>query len=450
MLSRSRRTDMMNRTIPCALACALLGSWPLAPSIADADEKRASPPAFQPTASLGIDELEGVVDRRSPDVEAARLGVDLARADRRQAGLTSNPILDFTWGTIPIGESNPKGLRDPIGHVPSYTVGLSYTIPLGKIAPKVDATEAALRGNEAQLSATKRSEAIELATVLGSLAASQLRQAGLHDLADDAAHEVEVAKGKLAAGFGTPLDVDKLAVEVTRSTQQVLSAESDRSESLAACAALVGATCQPFADAAEAKRFLDHFIDSVPRDPGRYASRPDLVALSAFGDEAGHEATLARNEAIPDPTVRLAYTHDTFLASGNQGDSLSLSLSFPLTFVDHGQALTQAAEAKRMRFASQRERLLSATEARVPALFARLDAQKKRRDALTTDALPSALRVLDGVEKTEKAQLVPVTELIQARRAVSELTIEQADSYADAFSAALEIHASSPPRRTAR
>ncbi|MEO7112091.1 MAG: hypothetical protein ABI183_16730, partial [Polyangiaceae bacterium] len=86
-----------------------------------------------------------------------------------------------------------------------------------------------------------------------------------------------------------------------------------------------------------------------------------------------------------------------------------------------------------------------ATQARVPALLDRLDAQRKRELKLTNDALPNAISVLRDVEQTETKQLVPITELIQARRAVSELVLEQVDSYSDAFSAALELASVLPP-----
>jgi cobalt-zinc-cadmium efflux system outer membrane protein len=402
-------------------------------------------PAFHPTPDLDLPKLEDLVRRRSADVEAANLEVDLAEAGRRQAGLPGNPTFDFTWGTIPVGTSNPATLQNPIAHVPNYNFGLSYTIPIGKISPRVDMADAELRGAKADRDATSRAEALQLAQVLGMLATSQLRSESLRELLGDAHREVDVAESKLKSGFGIPLDVDRLRVEQSRAEQQMLSAESDRDEALASCAALVGATCEPFSNADEARLFLEHWIDRVPKGAIRYEDRPDLRALSAYQEAAEHEGTLARNTALPDPTVRFGYTHDTFVVSGNQADSLSITVAVPLNFVDRGQAQAQAADAKRSRYGSQRARLLMATEARVPALVDRLDAQRKRQDKLTTDALPHALSVLKDVQRTETAQLVPITELIQARRAVSELVLEQADSYSDAFSAALELASVLPP-----
>ncbi len=430
----------------------------LAPRVAHADDAAAAPvapsssapagarqPAFHPGPDLDLPKLEDLVRRRSADVEAANLEVDLAQANRRQAGLPGNPTFDFTWGTIPIGPSNPANLPNPIAHIPNYNFGLSYTIPLGKISPRVDMADATVRGAEADRDATARADALQLAQLLGMLATSQLRSESLHELLSDAKREVQVAENKLSSGFGIPLDVDRLRVELSRAEQQMLSADSDRDEALASCAALVGAQCEPFANADEARAFLERWIDRVPQGAIRYEDRADLRALSAYQEAASHEGTLARNQAIPDPTVRLGYTHDTFLVSGNQADSLSLSVIVPLNFVDHGQAAAQAADAKRVRYSSQRARLLMATEARVPALLDRLEAQRRRQDKLTTDALPHALSVLKDVQRTETAQLVPITELIQARRAVSELVLEQADSYADAFSAALELASVLPP-----
>ncbi len=401
--------------------------------------------AFHPSPELDIPKLVELVKTRSADVEAANLEVDLASANRHQAGLLNNPVFDFTWGTIPIGQTNPANLPKPILHVPNYNFGLSYTIPIGKVKPRSEMADAQLEGAKADRDATTRADALELAQLLGMLATSQLRTESLRELLDGANRQLQVSESKLSSGFGIPLDVDRLRVDVSRAEQQMLSAESDRDEALASCAALVGAPCAPFSSADEARSFLDHWINRVPRGALHYEDRPDLRALTAFQEAAGHEGTLARNQGIPDPTLRLGYTHDTFTVSGSQSDSLSLSVIVPLNFVDHGQAAAEAADAKRARYGSQRARLLAATMARVPALLDRLEAQRKREQKLANDALPNARAVLKDVERTETAQLVPITELIQARRAVAELVLEQVDSYSDAFSAALELASVLPP-----
>lgn len=179
--------------------------------------------------------------------------------------------------------------------------------------------------------------------------------------------------------------------------------------------------------------------------PPRLDERADLRALDAQRDAAAAEATLARAQAIPDPTVRLAYTHDRFVVSGNQQNSLSLSVSLPLPVFDHGQAGAQAADARRARAVERREKSVAAALARIPALGRRVEAQRQRKETLAREILPRAVSALRDIERAAESRLLPLTDVIQARRAVSELLIEEADAYRDAFDAAVELAAELPP-----
>lgn len=409
-----------------------------------ADAKADEAPAFTPTAAMDLSALEELVSRRAPSLEQAALDVDLARADVRQSRLLLNPSLDASWGTIPVGETNPPGLRSPMANIPNYGLGVGYTFEIGKRGPRIDRALALERAAKESLRASARAQAIELARLLGVLATSTLRLAGVRGIVESGKKAIALAEERLASSFGTPLDIDRLRIEVARNEQQVLSAESDRAEALAACSALVGAPCRSFTSEAEAKGFLATIIDRVAAPLGPPEDRPDVRALAAAKSAADAELSLARAQAIPDPTVHVGFTHDTFLTSGAQGNSLNLSVSLPIPIFDHGQALADAAQAKRDRAAAQRAKLLEASRARLPALSDRLAAQRARKDALSSSVIPRALAVLRDVEAAAANRLLSLADVIQARRAVAELLVEEADSYADAFDAALEIAAERP------
>lgn len=406
---------------------------------------RERPATFVPSADLDLPALERVVRRRSAALQSAALDVDLAAADVKQSRLLNNPTLDGAWSTIPIGDSNPKNLPSPLANVPNYTVGLSYTFPLGKRGPREERAIAAHRGASATLDANARSLALTFARLLGQLATSTLRRDGVRGMVEDGRRSVAIAESRLGASFATPLDVDRMRIDLARTEQTLLSVESDISAALADCSALAGATCEGFASSAEARGLLDRWIRrAAGASPARLEDRPDLRALEAQRDAAVAEGSLARAQAIPDPTVRFAYTHDRFVASGNQQNSLSLSVSLPLPLFDHGQAAAQAAEAKKARFGEQRARAIEAAEARIPALARRVESQRRRQEALAKDILPRAVGALRDVERAAESRLLPLTDVIQARRAVDELLVEEADSYRDAFDATVELAAELP------
>ena len=52
-----------------------------------------------------------------------------------------------------------------------------------------------------------------------------------------------------------------------------------------------------------------------------------------------------------------------------------------------------------------------------------------------------ARAVVDDLERAANSRLLPFTDVIQARRTLDELLIEEADSYSDAFQTAVDLMA---------
>ncbi len=405
--------------------------------------------SLRPGPTLDLAALAQIVATRAPEMEGAALEVDLAEADLRQSRLLPNPTLDLGWGTVPVGTKNPADLPRPLANVPNYSVGLAYTFPAGKRAPQIRRAEALRGAAQARQQAHVRALSLQLAAQLGQLAVVTLRREGVKHLIDDATRAVAVASTRLAGGFGTPLDLDRLRIDLGRTEQLLRSADSDHSATLAACAGLVAMRCEGFSDSEAARAFLAAWISTATAQAGDITERPDLRALSALERAAVAEQRLARARAIPDPTVHLGYMHDRFVIAGNQMNSLNLGLSVTLPLFDRGQGLRDAARARQTRAASERQRRIVASEARAEALMRRVEAQRQRQQALSADLLPRAAAVLAEVERAAETHLVALGDVLQARRTMSELLIEEADSYADAFGAALQLLAELPPRTEA-
>src|SRR6185295_11422762 len=78
---------------------------------------------------------------RSPKLEGARAQARAAVAEVERARLFPNPGLDLSWNTIPVGETNPPGLAEPLLNVPNYAAALSMLVELGKREPRLTAAE---------------------------------------------------------------------------------------------------------------------------------------------------------------------------------------------------------------------------------------------------------------------------------------------------------------------
>jgi cobalt-zinc-cadmium efflux system outer membrane protein len=411
----------------------------LAPGAARAE------PALHASPALTLDDLVRAVRRRSAALQEAQLDVELADAAVQQSRLLGNPELDLGWGTIPLGKPNPPDLPSPMRNIPNYTVGLSYTFLVGKRAPRRRLAEAQKEAAQASYGVASLEQALGLARAVGRLATVKLRQEGQKGLSEQGKDSLALAKIRLEAGQGTALDVDRLEVELGRIEQQALGAEGDERAALAACAALAGGECVPFESGAEARQFLQQWLDRASRLEGDVEQRPDIAAIEAQRRSAEQEGALARAAGKPDFTLRFGYTYDTFLVSGNQLHSLALQLSFPLPIFDRGQAQLAAASARQSRLAAVRDRVVAAERARIEPLRRALQTQRQRQEAISGKLLPRARAALLDLERASNNRLLPVTEVIQSRRTIQELLLEEADSFDDALQVALDLFAALPP-----
>lgn len=402
--------------------------------------------AFEADATLDYPALERTVRASSPGLRPAQREAAVAALQIKQARLFGNPTLDAAWSTLPVGRTTPSDLERPWAQVPSYGVGLNYTFPLGKRGPRLRQAEALAQGAEAQLEVETRENALALASVLGDLATATLRREGMQLLVTGGERAVALARARLDAKFGTPLEVDRLMVDVRRTEQLVLNVEADIQAALAACSALIGGPCQTFADTPAARGYLERWLALPIPGADKLEQRSDLRALDAYVAASHADAALAAAQAIPDPSVRLGYLHDRFVISGNQRNSLNLAFSLPLPLFDHGQVQKRVAETRSRALSEERSQRVAAALARIPVLRQRFELQRSRCQSLDTDVLPKAASVLSSLEQAVENRLIPLTDVIQARRTLTELLIERADSCGDAYAAALELIRETPRR----
>lgn len=399
--------------------------------------------AFVPNQALGFEDLVKAVSR-SPEVIAATREIKVREAAHEQSRLWNNPVVDATWATIPIGRTNPRGLDRPIEKVPSYHVGVSYTFPLGKRGPLQAARVADLRTAQARRCAVSRQLAIDLAAALGNMAVTELRIAALTRLLEAATEQERQVQARAAMQLASGLEVDRAAIERGRLEQQLRAAESDLSEQRAACSASTGLYCARFPTPEQATGFLGNWVNvnlEVLLSHASAEQRPDVKALASSAEAARHAQTFYRRQKIPDPTVRVGYVHDQFWVSGAQPNALELTVTVPIPLFDWGQAGARSAGAEADGYTAERQSILRTTNAVLPALSERLEAQRERRKTLVTELIPRAQAVLNDVVRAYDTKLLSMNDVIQARRALLELMLEEIDGLTDAYSAVLGLRA---------
>jgi cobalt-zinc-cadmium efflux system outer membrane protein len=383
-------------------------------------------------------ELAQLLWESSAELQLSRGRVAQARGDYERAQLLPNPGLDVSMNTIPLGPlntANDPSLTSP-WQVPNYGFGLSELVELGKRGPRQESTRRALDAAMYDARELFRQRFYDLQEHLGEIAAAQARVGELKEVADGAHHMTAIQKARSERGESQGLDADRALLEEEKLQAAVLQEEEHLLTELRACSDVLGIPCEPFDTTEQADAFLDRAM-GVAGTP--LEDRPDIRSLQAQEDSARALQTLSSRKAIPDPTLRVGYVRDEFVASGNQQNSLYVGVSIPLPMFDHGQADARAAAAAAEAAGRARERTLAA--ARVS--LSRLQQQKKsletRHKQLREHALPLARDVVQRLDQALGRGGIAVQDLIFARRTLAELLIDDRDLDMDEFRNAVEL-----------
>jgi cobalt-zinc-cadmium efflux system outer membrane protein len=401
----------------------------------------AAPPSIDPFDERA---LAAAVWQWSPDVLAARRDLIDAESIQARTHLLPNPILNGSWNTIPIG-SRPT--IDPVTNkpvafadVPNYSVGVSQLFELGKRGPRQRAAAAARDVTQMGVLDVYLHGFFAVMESLADQAAQTARLAVLERLVTDSQESLRLQRARADKGDIAPLEVDRLEVEHSRLLSSMRDAESDREGALVNCNFLLGAPCPRFAGEDDARRFLSQHGEAPATESERaLADRPDVQALRAERTRLEAELTLAERQSIPDPVASVGFTHDQFVAAGNQPNSFNLSLSIPLPIFDHGQ--TEATRARRRLSTNQAAaQTLTASVLRgLTAQRAQLQILSARARLLEEQAVPRARSVVERTEAAFRRGGVGFPDVLLARRAFEELELDRIEVAAAAHRASINL-----------
>lgn len=383
--------------------------------------------------------LAAAVWERSPAVIEARQDSLVAASEETKAHLLPNPQLDLAWGTIPIGPTNPRDLNDPIGNVPNYTAGLSELIELGKRGPRQAATGAEREAASWRAVAVFADTFMELLAAVAKIATAEERAAMLARQVNESERLLQLEQARADKGEIAQMQAARTEAEHLRLVAERDGARSELEEARAACAELVAEPCAPFGSEDAARAFL--VAGAAVELPAAWsdeiaARRPDLAAFAAAERAANERLALARNQAIPDVTLRLGYTYDTFVASGAQRQSLGVGVQMPLPIADHGQADEEKASAALLSARRAREALTAAARTALTAAV-----QRRRLIAERLTRLDTALAKADQLRSTMSGAAreggVSQVDVLLARRRYQEVLLDRTQLDYDAYAAAL-------------
>jgi cobalt-zinc-cadmium efflux system outer membrane protein len=385
-------------------------------------------PATDPTRdrphvlTLALAIQEGLAS--DPRVGAEAESVRQAEADVRTASQPPNPSLSFSRSLVPFGSAFTP---DRQGGPTQLDVELSYPldwIVFGKRGAAVSSASVGLAQARAAFGDFLRQRRSEIAVAFVDV----LEARDLLDLARQDATDLErlqaIAQQRVAVGGAPAVEVDRTAVAVLEARREGRRREAALRVARATLAASLGRTG---ADAEfEAEGDLGVGTPGASPDVATLLllaekARPDMLARRHAVDRAAADLHLARSQAWPSLTSRVAYSRQYQASLGfPDATSYGFGLDIALPLFDRNQGgVGKAASAQAQTELQLRAALLALG---VEVQQAASEYAVAREAALSEDRaqLEAAQRVRERVEKAYELGGRPLLEVLDAQRVYRE------------------------------
>lgn len=405
---------------------------------APADPMAAAAPAPGSSgAGLTVADAVGIALARNRDVVAAKMEIEAAELDVVAARIYPNPLLQYGIANLVLGDANPQmGAVTSSPHVFGQAVQSLGVAEIVDVWSKRSArTRAAARGVDQRRFLTE--DALrEIVHAVRSAFADVLRAQAERDLAKEVAaryaETVRLSQARFRAGDIAESELRKIELEGLRYQNAVMDGELQLDVGRHNLAALLGLGAANLPGDHLIEPELRSAFDREQLIATALERRPDLKAAGAAQAAGQARLTAAEREAYPDLTLGATYTHSAFTVSGDNPNSLALTLGLPLPLFDRNQANIGRArldirraenDGARLRLAVENdvtEAVLRALRSRaLLAVFERPGVAGSPTATGTTDPggmLARAETALKVAEKSYKAGAISLLELLDAQR----------------------------------
>lgn len=411
----------MRSLIPWLAGAALFSCVALAPARAADGEC-----AILPAAPLSLAAADDLVARCNRDVAASRLAVSAAEADLRVAMQRPNPNL-----TLGASNLNPHaGLG--AGPLRDKTFDSSVRVDqLVERGGKAELREAQARSLVAAARADAaeqvRAQRLAMRTSFFDLAAAQERVRLQLEFRDLALQSADASNRRLEAGEVSRAEANRFRLDAARAANDARQAQADRERARLDLAKLLGAE--------SSAPDLEVRIEWPDQEPALPAGglRPDVAAAHRRLDAALAGRALARSIATRDVTLAAQADRWPVSETNIQGTGISytLSVSVPLhvRHANEGEAARGQADFDAAQAQVQRAEASADAEARVAEVDWR--AARERRERVEREVRPLAREVADAAEFAYRRGATGVLDLIDARRSLKAVELDEVQALAD-------------------
>jgi cobalt-zinc-cadmium efflux system outer membrane protein len=375
------------------------------------------------TAALTESEVIAQIGNESPRVQAARAGVDVARADILAAGRWPNPRFTFN--------------REAVAGIAEEMFMVSQPLPItGRRQLDVRAATARVEASSRRAEEQIRRVRTEARLAFTDLWAAQERERELARGGERLNGLAVILAKREAAGDAAGFDRLRAEREVTEVETSRAVATAERAQ---AQAILAGFLAGPHhAGGIEAVRpvatpaAIPPLEDLMARAE---TSRGDLLALAREVEAAQFAGQSAGRRSVPEPEV-VAGTKASNAAGGDVGSIFSVHVALPL--FDRGQPERAAAQARGRQAQAEASVLRQTIRAQITGWRA---AVVERREI--ADRHRVALQAADEIERIARISYEAgergILELLDAFRTVSSARLRQAEVDAGVREAEIEL-----------
>jgi cobalt-zinc-cadmium efflux system outer membrane protein len=376
------------------------------------------------TVILTESELLAQLGNASPRVQAARAGVDVARADILAAGRWPNPRVTFN--------------RESVAGVAENMVTVSQVLRItGRRRLDVSAAVAQVEATSARAEDQIRRVRADLRLAFTDLWSTQERERELERSRVRLSELAGILGRREAAGDAAGFDRLRAEREVLEVEASRAVATTERAQAQAILASFLGvlreaAVIEAVRPAAQSA-MLPAVEDLVARAE---TSRGDLIALARDVEAAALSARAAGRRAIPEPEL-VAGTKTSNVAGGHVGSIIGVHVALPL--FDRAQPERAAAVARGRQARAEADVLRQTIRAQIVAwrvaIIERRAIAERHRAALGTGTTEIERIAQVSYEAGERG----ILELLDAYRTGSSTRIRQAELDAAVRQAEIEL-----------
>ena len=383
----------------------------------------ASSPVSAPSSgALSVSEEQAIAlaIERSKELIAARLELETAQVERVAATLLANPELSYGLSNIVLPPANPQGVGLNPGPLDQtiHTLGISQVLDVW--AKRHLRAEAADRGIE--YATLKVKDALRDVTRAVRLAYAELvREQDEYALSTAARSRYDdtlrISRSRVEVGDISKTEFAKIELESLKYRSHELDAALQLDlarQNLGLLLLLSPGQSDGLVVASPGRREVPLDVEALVTQALK--DRPDLAAVQRERSRALSVLAYARRQAYPDPTVGLTYTRDRFVVSGDNPQSLGLSVSIPVPLFERNQAGIGHAQVDLRGAENAEARLVAEVRHEVEAAVRTAVRSKERIKLFEGGMLERAETSLRIAERSYQAGAVSLLELLEAQR----------------------------------